>query len=169
MDPIPTTSRDDTLKYFHQRAQDEIDFLRESQNKIFTWSSNILLLIIGALLVIDSSKSLAWTAQGVFGKIIASGAVVVLSAFSMIWQQRLRHWQEESIEVRYELQKLLHCYDKGYFGTDEDVAIYPDRWAVRRDYHKRIGFWKRLIRVNYVSATFMLSMLAIAMIWFASY
>ena len=157
------------LTYLHKDAQHEIDFLRERQNAIFTWSSNIFLLIIGALLIIDSTKTLAWTGQGMLGKLIASAAVLVLTVFVLMWQQRLRHWQEESTEVRDTIEILLHCYESGYYGTEENQPLYPETWIAHRNYHKRISFWRRVARINFVSASLLLGILAIAMIWLSSY
>lgn len=168
MEKISNDMKIDLLKHFHDKTRDEIDNLRGRQDKIFTWSSNIFLLVIGALLVVDRSKSIAWSTQGGLGKAIASLAIFVLIWFSIRWQQRLRNWQEESVEVQNKIEKLLHGFDKGFYGTESDVALFPERWA-KAEYHKRLNFWRRIFRVNYVSATMILGILAVAMVWFSGY
>lgn len=169
MEEFSNDTKIDLLKHFQSRMRDETKVLRERQDKIFTWSNNILLLVIGALLIVDRSKSVVWSTQGSLGKAIASLAILVLVWFSLRWQQRLRNWQEESVEVENKIEKLLHCYDKGFYGTEDGVALYPERWAQPREYHRRISFRKRILRVNYVSATALLGILAVAMIWFSGY
>lgn len=156
------------LVHFQNRTRDEINVLRERQDKIFTWSSNILLLVIGALLVVDRSRPVAWSTQGSLGKVIASLAILVLVWFSVQWQQRLRRWQEENREVQNRIERLLHCFDRGFYGTEGDVALYPERWA-EPSYHGRLSIWKRIFRVNYVSAIVLLGILAVVMIWFSGY
>ena len=139
--------------------------LRDRQDKIFTWSSYILLLVIGALLVIDQSKIPLWESQGILGKVVASVTLFVVIVFSIRWQQRTRSSQDEVAETLNKIEKTLHCYEKGFFGLEGDIALYPERWAKPKNYHKRVAFWKRVFRVNYVSATVLLGILAIIMIW----
>ncbi len=165
MGELPENIKIDILKHFHIKAREGINFHRDRQDKVFMWASNIFLLVIGALLIIDQSKSLVWSGQGVLGKSVASVTIFVLIVFSIRWQQRNRKWQEESVEVLEKIETLLHCFDKGYFGTPDDVTLFPERWAKPRDAHKRLNLKKRIFRVNYVSATILLGLLAIAMIW----
>ena len=87
---LSDTPKVELLKHFHQMARDEVNSFRERQDKIFTWSSSILFVVIGALLVIDQSKTLLWSSQGFAGKLIASLAVLVVVLFSIRWQQRCR-------------------------------------------------------------------------------
>jgi hypothetical protein len=153
------------LKHLHTKAREEIDFLRDRQYKIFIWSSNILLLLIGALLVIEKSKSTIWSQQGFWGKFISSLTDIIVALFSIKWQQRNRKWHEESAEIQHKIEHLFHCFDKGYFRESDDIPLYPEPWANSEDYHKRIRSSERIFRVNYISATLLLGILSIFMIW----
>jgi hypothetical protein len=167
MDELSENTKLDLLKHLHVKAREEINYHRERQDKVFKWSSNILLLVIGTLLVVDSTKSFLWSQQGIVGKVIASITILIVVVFSIQWQQRNRKWQEESVEVLERIETLLHCFDKGYYGTPDDIALYPERWAEPRDLHKRLSLTERIFRVNYVSAIALLGILAIAMVWFS--
>jgi len=160
-------ARLDVLKHLHSRAYDQISFHRQRQDKIFLWSSNVFLLVIGALLIVDQATSVAWSGQGFLGKTVASVAILVLLVFSMRWQQRNREWQEESVEVLDNIEHLFHCFDEAYFGTPDGVPLFPKRWEKQPGSERRLNLAQRIVRVNYVSATFLLGILTIAMIWFS--
>lgn len=155
------------LIHLHKKARGEIDFLRMRQDSVFQWSSSLLLLVIGALLVIDSTELTIWSGLGVIGQVIASLALLIIVLFSVRWQQRNRQWQEESVEVMERIEALFRCYEKGYYSKEDDAALFPERWADPRDPNKRLG-WRRLFRVNYVSAVVLLGALAIAMVWLSA-
>jgi hypothetical protein len=161
------TEKHELLMHLHIRARDEIDFLRKRQDKIFQWSSSVLLLVIGALLVVDSTDLIIWVNLGTIGKMIASAAILILVVFAVWWQQRNREWQEESIEVMEKIERLFYCFEEGYYGTPDDIALYPERWANPRDPDKRLEWRKRIFRVNYLSASVLLGVLAIVMVWFS--
>ena len=115
MDNQKDTNQIDLLWFFYSQSRDEIRFLRERQDKIFTWSSNVLILIIGVLLVIDPTRVIIWSNLGVLGQIIASISIFLIVIFSVRWQQRNRSWQEENKEVVNRIAVLLHCFDKSFF------------------------------------------------------
>jgi len=41
------------LKVLYEKVRGEVDFLRERQDRIFAWSSNVLMVLIGAPLIVD--------------------------------------------------------------------------------------------------------------------
>jgi hypothetical protein len=157
-------SKYDLLKHLHLVIRDELSDLRSRQIRIFTWSSYILLFVLGGLLIIDPSKFPVWAHHGIFGKYIASATLLVVIIFSISWQQRTRKFQEEVFETHNRIEHLLHCFEKGYFETLND-SLYPERWGAPKDFRKRVSFWRRIFGVNYVSATVLLGILAIAMVW----
>lgn len=154
----------DLLKHLHLVIRDELSDLRNRQIRIFTWSSYILLFVLGALLLIDPSKIPVWANHGIVGKAVASVTLFVVVVFSIIWQQRTRRFQEEVFETHSRIEYLLHCFEKGYFEHLDD-SLYPERWGAPKDFRKRVSFWRRLFGANYVSATFLLGILAIVMVW----
>ena len=158
-------SKLELLKHLHLVIRDELNNLRDRQNRIFTWSSYILLFVIGGLLIVDQSKIPVWANQGMLGKSIASAALFLVVMFSIRWQQRTRDFQEEVVETQNKIEYLLHCFEKDYYGSLNNVSLYPERWGLPKNYHKRVSFAKRVFRVNYVSATALLGILADTMVW----
>jgi hypothetical protein len=157
-------SKLDLLKHLHLVIRDELSDLRNRQIRIFTWSSYILLLVLGGLLIIDPSKLPVWENQGTLGKSVASATLLVVIVFSIIWQQRTRKFQEEVFQTHSRIEHLLHCFEKGYYESLSG-SLYPERWGEPKDFRKRVSFWRRIFGVNYVSATALLGILAIAMVW----
>lgn len=159
-----TSEKIELLKFFYEDRIGEVIFLRERQEKIFAWSSNIFMALIGALLIIEPSKSPVW-AFTVQSKVVASIAIVFLIIFSVRWQQRTRQWHNESGQVIQSMQKLLHCYEKGYFDpSNDDFTLFPLRWS-NSEGEKPRPFFQRMFAANFVSATVILGILTIAMIW----
>src|SRR4030095_8016079 len=150
-----TTDKIDLIKFLYEDRIDEIKFLRERQEKIFAWSSNIFMALIGALLIIEPSKAPVW-AFTVQSKSIASLAIAVLIFFSVWWQQRTRHFHYENGQVMQKLQRLLHCYEKGYFDPNNDEFIlFPLHWSSSEGEKPRT-FIQRMFVANFVSATLIL-------------
>ena len=155
-------SRIDILKFIHQYQRGEIHYRREREYRIFTWSSNILLVLIGALLITKQTETLVWKPYGGWGNAVASAAVILVVAYSMMWQFRNSKLRGYNARVTSRIGELLHCFDQGYFGSEAE-ALYPDHWG---NYGQTgVKLHRRLLAVNYVSATFLLGILALIMIW----
>lgn len=152
------------LRFLYEDRIGEVKFLRERQEKIFAWSSNIFMALIGALLIIEPSKAPVW-AFTVQSKFVASLAIIVLIIFSMRWQQRTRRWHNESGQVIQSMQRLFHCYEKGYFDpNNEEFILFPLRWS-NSEGEKPRNFFQRMFAANFVSATVILGVLTIVMVW----
>lgn len=151
------------LKYLYDKVRQEVDFLRKRQDKIFTWSSNVLLILIGALLIVDPTESLIWSSQ-VGSKLIASMTVLLFTLFSVGWQQRTRTWHAENGQVVQKIERLMHCFEEGFFDKDSNLVLFPPRWnQPANELPPRLT--KRLFAANFVTATLILGVLAVAMIW----
>jgi len=155
----------DLLKHIAKIQSDDLKYHRDFQHKIFVWSSNILLIIIGSLLISKQSQSIIWITYGFLGRLIATFTVFVIVIFSIKWQTRHRIWHEEHREVINKIDNLFHCYEKGYFDPVGEIRIFPERWvnSVKKDR----SVIKRLTSINYGSATAILGLLVFAMIWFS--
>ncbi len=166
MDNEMSSEKMELLKFLYDHRIGEVNFLRERQDKIFAWSSNIFMALIGALLIIEPSKAPVW-AFTLQSKLVASLAVSILMFFSIRWQQRTHSWQSESGQVIQKMEQLLHCYDKGYFDHKKDLALFPMRWN-NPEIEKPPSFMKTIFSANYISATVILGILAVVMIWVRS-
>jgi hypothetical protein len=156
----------DLLIYMETTQRQEIRYREERQYNIFKWSSSILLALMGALLVTKPSESLIWVHYGLTGKIMASIIVILLVVFSVQWQIRNRRFYAENGAVIQRIDYLLHYYEKGYFDPAGKVAILPENWL--RDYptpKEKINFIGRMKSFNYTSATAVLGLLTLVMIW----
>jgi len=152
------------LRFLYGDIASEVKFLRERQEKIFAWSSNIFMALIGALLIIEPSRAPVW-AFTVQSKLLASLAIIVLIFFSVRWQQRTRRWHNENGQVIQNIQRLFNCYEKGYFDpSNEEFILFPLRWSTSEGEKPRT-FIQRLFAANFVSATVILGTLTVVMIW----
>jgi len=156
----------DLLKHMELIQRSNVEYRSEREHNIFSWSSNILLVLIGALLITKPSESVVWTAYGLLGRVVASIAVALLVAFSIQWQNRNRKQRYENAEVIQRIDHLLHYYEKGYFDLKSEATILPERWVTVYPL-KDLSIAKRLRSTTYPAATAILGLLAIAMIWVA--
>ncbi len=154
----------DLLKHMELIQRSNVQYRSEREHNVFSWSSNILLVLIGALLITKPSESVVWSTYGLWGRIVASIAVVLLVAFSVQWQNRNRRQQRENGEVIQRIDHLLHYYEKGYFDPKGEITIFPEHWATVYP-SKDLSITKRLRSTTYPAATAILGLLAIAMIW----
>ena len=155
-------TRIDILKFLHKDQRCEVEYRREREHKIFTWSSNILLILIGALLVTKQSETLVWKLYGIWGSLVVSAAVVLIVIYSLIWQRRTNKLRGENARVISRISVILHCFDKGYY-DQSDEALFPDSWSAYG--RNKTTFLRRLFAANYASATFLLGIMALIMIW----
>ena len=160
---LPPDEKLNLLIHFNTQIKAEVDFLRERQDKIFTWTSGILMALIGALLIVEPSKNPVWSTQ-IGSKAIVSVAVAVFVILSVIWQQRVRRIHGENGQVILKIEKLLHCFDEGYFGVEVKEGLFHPRWNKSPE-TKIPSFLRRVFAANYVSATLLLGILTIALIW----
>lgn len=159
----------DILKHIFQDQRSEMQYRREREYRIFTWSSSILLALIGALLITKQTETLIWKPYGGWGNLVASMAISLIVIYSIMWQLRNNRFRGQNAQVISRINKLLHCFEMGFFDP-EGGALFPDEWS---DYGRKqkkkksrlLAFLSRLFAVNFTSATFLLGILALIMIW----
>ena len=157
-----TDNQIDLLKHIELIQRSELNNRREAESKIFTWSTNIILTLIGALLILRPSESAFWVAYGYWGKGIVSLAVAFITIYSSLWQTRYRKYRDQNASVITKIDKLLHYYEKGFYMKGE--ALFPDSWMGYGN--AKVNFITRILKgTNNTSATVILGILAIAMIW----
>lgn len=108
--------QDMQVKEMHRRE--------ESEQKLFEWSSSLLLAAFAAIVAL-SQRSTALP-QAVFVKIIASvmvGVPVYLAVIKIKGRSLASVGNAEAVE---RIQSLLHLFDDAYYGTH---SPYPQEWA----------------------------------------
>jgi len=73
----------DTIKYVRELLSKEIQFRRERTWSIFSWTSNILVGIIGGVIAVNSSDK--GFAMSDTHKFLLCSAVVIIAGFSNAW------------------------------------------------------------------------------------
>ena len=154
----------DLLIFFYDKTREESAFLRERQYKIFTWTSSLLIGLIGLLLVTDSATNFSFNINNPAAKGIISLAIIGFVFFSVNWQQRNRKWISENGFVINQIQELLHCFDKGYFDSSNEMTLFPIAWRFSATANRK-NFFQRLFYANYISATIFLGLMTILMVW----
>lgn len=165
-DELSQRDKIDILKFIHQDQRGEMQHRREREHRIFTWSAGILSTLIGALLIARQAD-LIWRPYGAWGNLVASAAVLVIVGFSTSWLRRNLRFRGQNAQVIARIDRILHCFDKGYF-TSEDTALFPAEWG-EYGRSRPVSAWRRALRrvfaANYTSATILLGILALLMIW----
>jgi hypothetical protein len=157
----------DILKFVFQDQRSEMQYRREREYRIFSWSSSILSALIGALLITHQTGSIIWQPYGIWGNMVASAAVFLIAFYSVLWHFRNNKFRGQNAEIISRINKLLHCFEKNYFDKS-DEALFPDKWTDYGKDRKKSSFQKvlgRIFAANYTSATVLLGVLAIIMIW----
>lgn len=155
----------DVLKFLYSAQRDELMYRRERGYKIFTWTSNIFLLLIGALLIAKPSESAIWASYGLLGKAITSITIFVIMAYSIRWQTENRLWHKQNTKILAGIDNILWFHDQQYYSTSGNPTVLPKErmgWG-----SETINLRTLLFSVNYVSATTLIGILAILMIWFS--
>jgi len=161
-----TETKLDILKFIHQEQRGEIEYRREREYRVFTWSSTILSALIGALLI-TKQTDLVWKTYGLWGNAVASLTVLLIVFYTTSWLMRNERFRGQNAQVISRIDHLLHCFDKGYF-TSDDTALFPASWGGWGDSAQqpaRRRTLRRLFAANYISATVLLGLLAVIMIW----
>jgi hypothetical protein len=156
----------DILKFIHQDQRSEMQYRREREYRIFTWSGSVLSALIGALLI-TKQTDIIWRSYGGWGNLVASIAVFLIVIYSTQWHLRNDRFRGQNAQVIARIDKLLHCFDKGYF-TSDATTLFPDEWGDYGKSRKSSAFQRirnRLLAANYISATVLLGILAVIMIW----
>lgn len=161
-----TKEKIDLLLYMDGVQRQEIRYRDERQHNIFTWSSSILIAVMGALIATKQSEVIIWGTYGLTGKIMASIIIAFLVFFSVQWQIRNRKYIADNGAVIQKIDYLLHYYDKGYFDPQNKESLFPEKWFQQYPTPKeKLNFFSRLKSLNYTSATFILGALTLLMIW----
>lgn len=155
----------DILLHLHQIQYAEANFRRARELKVFFWSSSLFLSVIGILLVVDNTKTVIWESFGYSGKIVATITLLLIGIFSIAWQNRERRFENVQKKLIAKINKQLGVFDKGAFGLDEEETLYPNEdkwinWGAANLY--TVG---RYARGNLVTATWILAVLSILMVW----
>lgn len=160
---LDSKTKIELLKYLHRDQREEIHYRREREYRVFTWSSSILLILIGALLITKQSENIVWEPYGNFGSVGASLAVVLLVAFSIRFQFKNHKYRGQNARIVARINMLLHCFDEGFFDSEETSSLFPKNWIYYGRHHDKLR--DRLFQANFTAATFLLGVIAVAMIW----
>jgi hypothetical protein len=152
----------DILKHAEVMQRGELASRREEQRKVFTWSSTILLTLIGALLIVKQSESVIWGPYGLWGKTLASLTVAVLVFFSIRWQDKHYRYYKQGAEVLVRIETLLHYFDEGFFDSSKKETLLLAEWA---NWGKPSANTRRVFATNEIGATWFLGVLAAVVIW----
>ena len=158
-----TKTKIELIKYFTQAQYEELNFRREREYKIFTWTSSILFALIGALLIYRQESTELLKSYGDAGKLIGSATIVLLVAFSISWLNRNGKYREQNAKALAHFSDLLHCYDEGFYDPMNKTTLFPHEWSKFGE--SRSKFRNRFLRPNFSTAIFLLGILATLMIW----
>jgi hypothetical protein len=154
------------LLHMHSVQFDELNFRRTREFRIFQWSSYVFIALIGILISIDKSKTLFWDNLGLYGKIISTITILVFIVFSIIWQNRERKFGHENQQIIAKINKLLFVFDEGNFGLNENETLFINNIRWKNWGNTKLNNKKRFFRGNFITATWLLGILTILMIWF---
>ena len=76
---------DDTLKLLYEDQRKELEYRRNREHQVLTWSATILLALIGGSLV-PRSKSSVLSNIGELGSTLAILIIFAFTAYVLVWQ-----------------------------------------------------------------------------------
>jgi hypothetical protein len=150
----------DILKHAEAMQRGELANRREEETKVFTWSSTILLAIVGALLVAQLSGDFVWGMSGIRTKLVITLMIAMPTAVSVIWQVQQHRYHLKAARVILHIERLLHYFEEGFF--DPDGSLFPAEWG---NWGHHEAWYEQLVRANGVAATVLFGVLAILMVW----
>lgn len=155
------------LFHLHRIQYEEANFRRMREIKIFSWSSSLFVAIIGILIAVDQTKTVLWGSFGLWGKLIVTTIILFFAVFSIIWQNRERRFENEQKRLISKINKLLFVFEDGCFGLENGETLYSNekRWTNWGE--AKLKTAKRYFRGNFITATWMLALLAIVTVWLA--
>jgi len=158
MDKNLNESKIEILIHLHKDQKEELMFRRGREFRIFAWSSAVFIALIG-LVIVKPSGDFLWEGHGIGGKIIASIPLFILFFYSIVWQNRERRLGNRNARVVAKIHKLLHCFDKNYFDSDNEQTLFPVEWE--KWGQSNLLSKERFLRGNLITGTWFLGILAI--------
>ena len=76
----------DILKHAQSLQMEEVRHRRTREYQIFSWTSGLLVALIGALLVFPRAPQTIWSAYGITGRLLASAAIAIFAVHTINWQ-----------------------------------------------------------------------------------
>lgn len=131
---------------------EELYFRRSREFAIFQWTATILLAICAILLGANGATPLDFLRDCRL-KFLSVFIIGFIAIFSILWQNRERKFGAQNCRVIASINESLSLFREGaYF---ESKTVLPAKWADwgKKDLHRI----HRFFRVNYITATWVLS------------
>ncbi|MFN8469051.1 MAG: hypothetical protein U0X20_26070 [Caldilineaceae bacterium] len=150
---------------------EEVQNRRTREYQIFSWTSGLLVALIGALLVFPRAPQTIWSSYGVAGRLLAALAVAIFALQSIAWQLRNRQAAQDNARAVVRINRLFHLFEPGYFDAGSDQSVLPPQWqewgskalaTESRSIFGEIG--AGLFGANFISPTLLLAVVAVLMI-----
>lgn len=169
--PLDLATKIDILKHAQSLQMAEVQNRRAREYQIFSWTSGLLVALIGALLVFPRAPQPIWTIYGGTGRFLAALAVAVFALHSIVWQIRNRQTGQDNARAVVRINQLLHLFDPGYFDPGSDQSVLPPQWqkwggkALETESRSVLGeIAAGILGANFISPTLLLAVVAVIMI-----
>jgi hypothetical protein len=117
-------SKVEVLLNLLDRQVDEIQRREEAEQKLFEWSTSLLLASFGGVVALSQKATVL--PQALYVKLIATvmvGIPVLLAITRIVTRSKASMPNAEALE---RIQSLLHLFEDGYYGSH---SPYPQSWA----------------------------------------
>lgn len=151
----------DILKHLQTQQRAELNYRRGREFQIFTWSTTILLAIIGSLFLKGKDSPIVIPTSSFIWRIIISIVIFGLTTYSILWQYHQRKASAAHSRVLAKIAGHLQCFNDSAFGDTD--SLYPKSW--RGWGTKFVSIKEQLTRPSKISATFLLGILALITLW----
>lgn len=118
----------DVLKHAQSLQMEDVRNRCAREYQIFSWTSGLLVALIGALLVFPRAPQTIWSFYGGTGRFLAALAVVIFAWHSTVWQIRNRQAGQDNARAVVRINRLLHLFDPGYFDAGSAQSVLPSQW-----------------------------------------
>lgn len=139
------------LLHMYEDQRSQLAFRRSRENEIFIWTASVLLAFVGGALLVSRDDRSALL-QSIWGILLASLALVIITAFSVSWQLKQRRYMAEHQKMLVRIQRELGCF------SPAAVSFPPDwqKWG-----HRHTKFNERLWSPSKIGATVVIGALAV--------
>lgn len=160
---LPDEKKIEILIHLQKIQFEEVMARRKREFNTFVWTVTLFVFFIAVLAVSDKSKEIVWKSYGNMGKAVVSAILLLVVLFSITWQNRERKFLNGNQKVIARINKALHAFESNLFIPDEADPILPVEW---QDWGStKISAFRRLLKPNYITATWLLGVLSIVMVW----
>jgi len=123
---------DEVLSRVYEAQRAEIEYRRNRENEIFSWSSTILIGFVGAAALFTREKA-AVLLQTWPGALLLATLMAIVTTLSTAWQLKQRKFLADAQKTMVEVEKAMGFYANSSFQAPSQWSAWGTRNVTLRD------------------------------------